>query len=402
MTPAVVVGAQTAALGVVRALGRHGVPVVVFHYRPTDTAHRSRYVRQAIRIAPPEPDAAGFVEELLAAAGRFGGGLLIPTADEAVVAVSRNLSTLSRRYSVACASWEVASTFIDKRRTYALAERVGVPCPRTTVPTSSDDVRRYAEGAAFPCLVKPSEGHRFVAKFGTKMFWVETQQELVARYEQAIRAGCDVMLQEFVPGDDGAGVNYNSYWWNGMPLVEFTAAKLRGGPPAVGSPRVLQSRLVPEVLEPGRAILRAMRFSGYACTEFKRDARDGRFKLMEVNVRHNLSTALAVRCGINFPWLQYRHLVHGVPPEPARFEEGVYWIDLLRDVGYSVTRRRSERYRLAEYLRPYFDNHVFAIPSWRDPAPFLWECGGLLARLAKRGPNTGPPSTASEPLEAIR
>jgi hypothetical protein len=26
--------------------------------------------------------------------------------------------------------------------------------------------------------------------------------------------------------------------------------------------------------------------------------------------------------------------------------------DLLRDVGYSVSRRRAERYTLAEYLRP--------------------------------------------------
>jgi predicted ATP-grasp superfamily ATP-dependent carboligase len=397
VTPAFIVGASTAALGVVRALGRHGVPVIVMHYRPTDTAHRSRYVSRAIRIAPPETDDLGFVAALLAAAERFGGGVLIPAADEAVVAVSRNLPVLSRRYAVACEPWDVTATFIEKRRTYALAEGVGVPCPRTAVPASIDDAARYAERAAFPCLVKPSQGHRFVARFGTKMFRVATRQELLARYTQATEAGCDVVLQEFIPGGDGAGVNYNSYWWDGVPLVEFTAVKLRGGPPAVGSPRVLQSRLVPEVLEPGRAILRAMRFSGYACTEFKRDSRDGRFKLMEVNGRHNLSTALAVRCGIDFPWLQYRHLVHGVLPQPVSFEEGIYWIDLLRDVGYSLTRRRAERYPLGEYLRPYVSRHVFAIPSWRDPAPFLAECLSLLARIGT-GPSRIEPAPASEPL----
>jgi predicted ATP-grasp superfamily ATP-dependent carboligase len=248
--------------------------------------------------------------------------------------------------------------------------------------------------------VKPSEGHRFVARFGVKMFRVESAEDLVARYEQASQAGCDVVLQEFVPGNDATGVNYNSYWWNGTPLVEFTAVKVRGGPPAVGSPRVLQSRLVPEVFEPGRAILGAVGFSGYACTEFKRDARDGRFKLMEVNVRHNLSSALAVGCGINFPLLQYRHLLHGVEPQVAGFDEGIFWIDLLRDVGYSVSRRRAERYTLAELLRPYVGRHVFATPSWEDPGPFVRECGALLARLvARRSKGSTPPPSRAETLK---
>lgn len=399
MTPAIVLGAQTAALGVVRALGRHGVPVVVLHYRPTDTAHRSRYVTKALRISPPERDEAGFVAQLLALADRFGGGLLIPTADEAVVAVSRHLAALERRYTVACTPWAITATFIEKRRTYTLADRVGVPCPRTTVPGSCDDVHRYADSAVFPCLVKPSQGHQFVARFGTKMFRVETRQELLDRYRQATEAGCEVVLQEFIPGGDGEGVNYNSYWWNGSPLMEFTATKVRGGPPTVGSPRVLESRFVPEVIEPGRAILRAMGFYGYACTEFKRDPRDGRFKLMEVNGRHNLSTALAVRCGIDFPWAQYRHLVHGTLPEPMPFEEGVYWIDLLRDAGYSLTRHRTERYPIGAYLRPYFRRHIFAIPSWRDPGPFLSECRNLLSRIGRKGAR-GRPVEATDPPAA--
>src|SRR5207302_3857161 len=87
--PAIVLGAETAGLGVVRALGRHGVPVVVLHYGATDTAHRSRYVTARARIAPPHEDEAAFVTDVLAAAERYGGGLLIPTSDEAVVAVSR-------------------------------------------------------------------------------------------------------------------------------------------------------------------------------------------------------------------------------------------------------------------------------------------------------------------------
>src|SRR5256885_15656584 len=60
LTPAIVLGAETAALGVVRALGRHGVPVVVLHYGSTDTAHRSRYVNARARTNPPHENEAAF------------------------------------------------------------------------------------------------------------------------------------------------------------------------------------------------------------------------------------------------------------------------------------------------------------------------------------------------------
>src|SRR5262245_20492808 len=287
--PVLVVGAATAGLGVVRSLGRRGVPVIVLHYKASDFAHLSRYATARVQVPPPDRDEAAFISAVLELKAS-NGALIVPTADEAVVAVSRNRDVLARHFNVASTPWDVTAQFIEKRRTYELAAAVGVPCPRSVAPASREDAEQYAATAAFPCLVKPSRGDRFVARFGTKMFRVTNAAELLESYDRAVGAGCDVVLQEFIPGADEDGVNYNSYWVDGQPAVEFTAAKIRGGPPRLGSPRVLVSRRVPEVIEPGRAILRALGFSGYACTEFKRDARDGRFKLMEVNGRHNLST----------------------------------------------------------------------------------------------------------------
>ncbi|HKC47198.1 MAG TPA: hypothetical protein VKB63_06310 [Gemmatimonadales bacterium] len=381
--PVLVVGAQTAGLGVVRSLGRRRIPVVVLHYKSGDIAHLSRFATASVRVPPPDRDEAAFVRAVLELSASYGGGVIVPTADEAVVAVSRHRDVLTRHFTVACTPWDVTARFIEKRRTYELAAAVGVPCPRTVAPATREDAEQYAETAAFPCLVKPSRGDRFVARFGTKMFRATNAIELLDGYDRAIEAGCDVVLQEFIPGSDADGVNYNSYWVDGRPAAEFTAVKLRGGPPRLGSPRVLVSRRVPEVVEPGRAILRALRFSGYACTEFKRDARDGQLKLMEVNGRHNLSTALAVRCGIDFPWLQYRHLVFGETPLPGPFAEGVYWIDLLRDIGYSLGRRNGEHFDLGAYLRPYAGPRVFAIPSGDDPMPFVKECAGFVGKLVR-------------------
>lgn len=178
-------------------------------------------------------------------------------------------------------------------------------------------------------------------------------------------------MQEFVPGPDSCGANYNAYFWDGEPLVEFTARKVRNGPPAIGSPRVAFSEVIPEVVEPGRAILRGMGYYGYACTEFKMDAETGEYKLMEVNGRHNLSSLLAVRAGVNLPWLHYSHVMLGELPRQAPYRQGVYWTDVSRDVGYSVKALRAERYSLRQYLTPYVKPHIDAIAAWDDPMPFL-------------------------------
>jgi predicted ATP-grasp superfamily ATP-dependent carboligase len=381
-TPAVVVSGHTMALAVVRALGEAGVPVVVIHYDERDMAHASRYVVADIRVPDPVHHEGRFIEALLEAGRRFDGAILIPASDESTVAVSRHKPLLGERYVVACPDWDITERFIDKSKTYALASVAGVPFPRTVVPRGQEDLEACAAEIGFPLLLKPAESHLFYQHFRRKMFRVETLAELTSRYLRAREAGLAVVLQDIVPGPDSSVVNYNAYAWDGRSLVEFTARQLRKAPPALGSPRVAISERIPEVVDPGRRILVAMGFHGFACTEFKLDERDGTYKLLEVNGRHNLSGMLAIRCGINFPLIQYRHLVEGVTPAGGTYRSGVYWTDMFRDVGYSLACLRKERFTIADYLAPYARRHCDAILDRGDMGPF-WTRFRYLARNAR-------------------
>jgi D-aspartate ligase len=378
--PAVVLSTHTMGLGVIRALGMMGVPVVAYYYNEKDMGYESKYITQRIRVPHPEHGEELFVATLVAQASQFGGGLLIPASDETLTTVSRHKELLDDYYTVACTEWEITKRFIEKRHTYALAEAHGVPAPKTVVPHSRDEAAAYAEAATFPCLVKPSESHLYYEVFNTKMVRVTNVDELLKAYQEAADRGFEVMVQELIPGDDACGVNYNAYFWDGQPLVEFTAQQLRNAPPEFGSPRVVMSKHIPEVLESGRKILRAMGFYGYACTEFKRDPRDGIYKLMEVNGRHNRSLLLSVRCGLNFPWLQYRHLMQGEVPVATDYPEGVYWIALMEDLFNSVKYRKVEGYPLSEYVRPYLGPHIFSVFDRRDLRPSLRRVLELVGR----------------------
>ncbi len=375
--PVVVLSGHTMALGVVRALGEAGVPVFVLHYDARDMAHVSRHVKAEFTVPPPQTHEVDFVEALVRHADRFRGAMLLPASDETTVAVSRHKERLAAHYVVACTDWEVTRNFIEKRRTYELAAKAGVPTPQTLVPTTIDEARDFARRIGFPLLVKPSQSHLYYERFKRKMSPVNAEAELAQRVGEALGATLEVMLQEIVPGPDCAVVNYNAYASEGRSLVEFTARQIRKAPPNFGSPRVAVSERIQEVIEPGRATLRALGFEGFACSEFKRDSRDGCYKIVDVNGRPNLSGLLAVRCGINFPLLHYRHLMYGELPAASAFTAGVYWVDFVRDVAYSLKHFREEHYSLREDLSPYLKKHCDAIYDRHDLRPFLTRISSL-------------------------
>ncbi len=358
-------------VGTVRALGEAGIPVVLAYCGGEDVSAHSRRVAAHLDVPDPVDDEEAFLGALESAAGRYRGAVLIPASDAMLIAISRNKARLEESYLVACGEWAATQQFVDKRYTYGLASAAGVAVPRTLIPHSTDDVKRYASEVAYPVLVKPTQSHLYSVVFGRKLTEVDNPAQLRAAFEEASAVGLDVMLQELIPGDDDQGSSYNCYMWEGQPLLEFTSAKVRQFPHRYGRPSSTVSRWIPDLIEPGRATLRAAGFSGYANIEFKRDPRDGIHKLMEVNARMNFSLLLAVRSGINYPALIYRHLAFGEIPRPTRQATGTYWIDGGRDIVAGAKGIAAGRSSFRSLLLPYVRPHVFAVFDWRDPIPAI-------------------------------
>lgn len=385
MRPAIILSSHTMGLGVIRALGMMDVPLYCFYYEKKDMGYVSKYITRSIFCPHPEKEEEDFIRLLLGHGNKtLRGGLLVPVDDATISAVSKHKEVLARYYSVACPDEEIARKYVNKKYTYELAEQCGVPCPKTVTPKSLNELQEYARQIAYPCIVKPCESHKYFDLFRKKMTIVNNSNEMVESWMEAHEAGTEVMIQEYIPGEDSLGVNYNSYFIDGEPVVEFTAEKVRYSPPGIGVPRVVVSKIVPEVVESGRKILKALNFNGYSCTEFKRDPRDGVFKLMEINGRHNRSTMLAVRCGINFPWVEYAHHTNREIRVSKEYEEGVYWIDELRDILHSIRYFKEERYTWKQYARPYLCPKVCAIFDINDMRPFVKRVSDIMKMAGRK------------------
>ena len=107
-------------------------------------------------------------------------------------------------------------------------------------------------------------------------------------------------------------------------------------------------------------------------SEFKQDARDGTFKLMEINGRLSRSNWLTALCGVNIPHIAHQDLVERRSADATAYESCVYWIEVLEDVSNTLAHHRDECLSLAEYARPYLAaRKTFADISARDWRPLI-------------------------------
>src|SRR5690606_16075463 len=81
--------------------------------------------------------------------------------------------------------------------------------------------------------------------------------------------------------------------------------KIRQFPPDAGT--IVSGKVTDEpiLFELGQRLIRSLGFHGIANTEFKRDQRDGTFKLIEINPRPGMWNWSAFSAGINLPALAY-------------------------------------------------------------------------------------------------
>jgi len=368
---AIVFPSLSLGLAVARALGRMGVPIIALYYKEKAVAQFSKYVVERVHIPQSHTNKKSVIKWLLDSGERHRGSLVIPADDQFVELCSKHKRALEAYYTVAVCEWNIARIALEKRRTYELAERAGIPHPRTRAPRSLEEAIAMAEAIGYPCILKPSESYKYQNVFRDKLAVVSSEKELIEAYKRANDRHLTVLLQESIPGDDSLNVNYCSYFSDGKPVAECTAQKLRMHPPRYGVARVAVSRYIPDIIEPGREILKAMGYNGLSLIEFKKDIRDGLYKVMDINIRPYLTATLAPECGVNLPYIMYRHMMYGDVPSFTKQKEGIYWIDLTKDAAHFFTSRSIERYPLRDYLKPYLGRKTFAILSFKDPLPFL-------------------------------
>ena len=380
---AVLLGGAHGALALARSLGTIGVPV---HLVTSDNPlpKLSRHIRQSL----PWPGAAdrNAVQYLIELARKHDlqGFMLVPCADAEVRMVAEARALLSQVFTVMLPDWEQLRWAGDKGMAYQRATELGLAVPETFPITS------YAEAQTvklrFPVVLKPTMRlgiNRFTAE---KAWRADTQEQFLALYREAasLVGESRIVVQELVPGGGQSQLSYAGLWANGTEILGFSARRTRQYPLEFSYTSTFVELVDDrETLEAARRFLQSINHHGLVEVEFKRDHRDNKLKLLDINPRpwswfgitQTMSIDMgvllwAVACGSTEPF--------GVPTGKAS------WMYLLRDAVSATQLIRRGELSLGAYLHSLRGPKAWGAFSLTDPLPGLLDLPLLAWRLLGR------------------
>src|ERR1700685_3316103 len=165
----VLVSSQHGGVGIIRSLGRAGIPVYGVHQDFREPAARSRFLRRVFRwdfSSAPAANSLSFLREVAKQIGRRP--LLIASSDITAIFVAENAQVLAQDYLFSTLRAEMVRCLVSKRQTFDLCCKLRIPTAKTAWPRSPEEVRLFAEIASLPVVVK-GESQDFLVRKGKRL-----------------------------------------------------------------------------------------------------------------------------------------------------------------------------------------------------------------------------------------
>ncbi|MEL7500621.1 MAG: hypothetical protein AAFN77_23715 [Planctomycetota bacterium] len=338
-------------------------------YKPDRPAFASKYTSGP-------PITGGTDEQLIqrvieAAQTEATPPIAIPASDAMVLALVKHRDQLADHALMhPSLTSGLAAEVVDKQSFYQQCLDADVATPQTAFPEDVESLIRLGDQFQFPLLLKPVFGHLWRERLkGNKLLVAETQSEFIAMVESFGDDATGLMVQELIPGTEKniwVGAVYRGT--GGEHDCCFVGQKVRQYPPDFGSASYAKSQFVSEIAELSWKFLDAVDYRGICGTEFKYDARDGQYKMIEVNPRPTLWFHLVASSGVELLYQAYRDLA-GDRIEVDTQREGVAWC--FQDKDILTWWHHFKRLNFAPLWTTFAPWNHGAVIKWSDPMPAL-------------------------------
>jgi len=383
--PAVVLNPGTAGIGIIHALslGRVDIVTVGRGWPPL----LGRFSRFPLRHFTYRPQAGETLPQcLLRIADQFDGkGVLFPAIDVDLEAIVLEQAALSERYHVPAAP-HIGAEIFAKNWQYDIARRAGVPIPLSLRFLAGEPPD--LSGFRFPLIIKPSSRTEAVGGRAFRLRVVDDRPAFDEFLAELARdhPGREFQLAENIPGDPSHLYTVGAYSnRQGRVLRTYTGRKLSQYPFTHGDASIAETLTVPPVVaRQARTLLEQARFHGISQVEFKFDARDDQYKLLEINGRCWSWIKLPAFSGINLPLIQYYDLTNDPRLDAALASPQRDGFFFVRDALILLNGLPLERERILELER--HKTRIGAVPYNKDPRLTLVHSLALLAMRATGRP----------------
>ena len=360
------------SLGIVRHLGRQGVFISVAAGSKESLACRSRYCREVTLSADGRPDS--LVQTIVGAVRQRHFDLVIPVSYTLTLALAQRKDQLLPYTRLEVPPSQAIAQAADKLQMTRLAEQVGVPAPRTVRP---HELSRIQDSLLFPLVIKPQQESpgrpplRYV--HNEEQLWAVLEEHTNSRNDGVFS---DLLVQEYIPG---TGCGLFATYEKGVCKRIFMHRRVREYPATGGVSACAESFYDSKLGNYGQRLLDALNWHGVAMVEFRRDCRDGEYKLMEINPKFWGSLDLALAAGADFPGDLCKMALGQTLTFSDRYERNLrfHWPFSGQGELFHLWTRPQSIFAVAfDYLNPRVKSNVWL----SDLSPNMEEVRSLLGR----------------------
>lgn len=391
-------GGWPGAYDIVRALGREGVCCAVASSQEDEIAFSSRYVRRRLALPSFIPSNFDTMANLLInfAMDFDDPPVLFYVGDSELHFVSRFADQLRPYYRFLLPPDDVLRDVCDKGLFPGLAARYELPIPSTRRFATIDELQLSMASIELPCIVKPvfnrdwfGENKPVQRGFGSykeALRKFETKEDLARFCVELPYRTTPLIVQRYIEGAESSVVSFNGYFdKNSDCLGHLTGREIRTNPPINGesacSETIVDDTLALRSIE----YLQRMNFRGIVKIDYKWDATDQAFTIMEIEPHYQFWALLGSYAGVNLAYIAYRSQ-RGEPVQPSYSSAaGEQMLYLKHDlIAYLRGYRKTGQWPARAYLKTLFRKQHYRVLDPRDPLPFVSSCSGFVRKIVRR------------------
>lgn len=331
--------------------------------------------------------------------------VLFPCTDMSVLQLSRARQRLQAWYRLVLPEPNVVEMLMDKIGFYTYAQNKGLPIPGTRFLHTRADAQRAVEELSFPCILKPPmKTPTWQQNARVKVYKASSAAEFLALYDRCSDWADVLMAQEWIEGTDADLYSCNCYFTAASePIVTFIARKLRQWPPETGTSSLGEECRNDVVLQESIRLFRSVGYYGLGYVEMKRDARTGKYYIIEPNIgRPTGRSAIAEAGGVDLLYTMYCDAIGwALPLNREQKYKGVKWVYLRHDLQSALYYWRRGDLTLIEWWRSWRGPKAYAVFSWTDPAPFWGDLFKAVGLLRSKRKTREPAHQVEQPVNPV-
>ncbi len=362
----IIIGGSYNGYGIIRSFAEKKIKSILITHGEKAFAKASKYVEKTVILTSPDVDEGRFVQELF----EFGQnlhasglrGIIFPTHDEDVIAISKNKNKLEVFFDIPFSGWDVCSKIMDKTNFAEVCKKIGVP----TIPEKL--IYSFEEGLALlnslnlPLFIKANIWDvNLVIIFGGKNVVFYEKDKFIDYIKKYFKycPGGSLLVQKYIEESNVLNPNINCVSdKNGNIVAVHFGEKIRQYPPKTGTSTAFRSidintrKDMDIILDYAKRIMSEFKFYGLSGIEFLYDSKEKSYRVIEMNLRSEFTNYLQLVGGQNMPYYLYKYCKnedYTIPyftPKPyytifVPFNDRFYALHLnkIKDEDYCLSKR---------------------------------------------------------------